>query len=199
MLREKNLEEDADSFLRSAVTKQTLQDRYPEASGGSAPSRAVPNEEVEERLRRSTAELTTRLNAAGLRKHFEGRMEKLRAEQVADASKKADMVRMASSSPQFSDMVTSQSKVRIAREVACQCAPGSDHAMFKRGSQTMRLPIAKSASFLINELSDGQSHSVETLTCDDPVERLCVCQVLINKDCVEIDHGQDSGNGSANL
>merc|ERR1719310_569285 len=110
-------------------------------------------------------------------------MQKLRREQM-ESSKKVGHGRRAPCT------VTTDSKVRIARGVSCKCTPGETVAFFKRGTQTMKLPIARTASYLLSQLSDGQSHLVETLTCEDPVERLCVCQVLIGKECVEIDDGQ---------
>merc|ERR1712139_399329 len=80
----------------------------------------------------------------------------------------------------------STSYVRITKGVRCECQPGSTRALFTRGSETLPLPIGESASYMISELCDGKPHLVSSLTCVDPLERLCVCQVLIFKKCLEV-------------
>eukprot|EP00933_Yihiella_yeosuensis_P083559 TRINITY_DN9779_c0_g1_i3.p1 TRINITY_DN9779_c0_g1~~TRINITY_DN9779_c0_g1_i3.p1 ORF type:complete len:143 (+),score=30.68 TRINITY_DN9779_c0_g1_i3:195-623(+) len=121
----------------------------------------------------------SKLTAADLRKHFEKRMEDLRQEQIEGSEEvgKCSLLREA--------LPSSKSVLRIATGIRCRCEPGTSVAHFKRGTETMALPIAESASRMLNQLSDGQNHVLESLPCDDPLERVFVCQVLIKKGCLE--------------
>ena len=85
-------------------------------------------------------------------------------------------------------MVKARSLVRLSPGMACECVPGSSVAMFQKlnTSQTLRLPISPTASKLISEIAEGSPRPVETLTCADPMERICVCQVLQMKDCLQV-------------
>merc|ERR1711972_150003 len=135
-----------------------------------------------QRLSRSAAELASHVSAAGLREHYARRMDKLREEQMEGAAK---MAAAASSSGPLG--LTSQSRVRVAVGVTCRCRAGDSTAYFKRGvSETLNLPIAETASYLIADLSDGAPHAVGSLRCVDPFERLCVCQILVFKGCLEV-------------
>merc|ERR1712182_127496 len=87
--------------------------------------------------------------------------------------------------------VMERSFVRVARGVSCRCNPGETSALFTRGSDTLRLPIAATASRLISALCDGKAHIVVSLPCDDHVERVCVCQILIFKGCLELAEAED--------
>lgn len=170
--------ESTDGFLRSAVTKQTLPSDDSEGQPDAAAKRAA----LEVRLNSSTAELQKKLNVAALRDHFEQRMEKLRQEQLAAAQK----LQSAAKPPSVRMMVMTRSFIRVSKGVSCKCVPGENQATFKRGGETLTLPIARSASYLISDLCDGVPHAVRTLRCEDAVERLCVCQVLVFKDCLEV-------------
>jgi len=177
-LREEGaLSKEADAFMRSAVTKNSLPDRY--RGKGSSPTEA--RAELESMLQGFAAELAKQVSAAKLRKHFDDRMETLRKEQSQSASRRTSQIRGHESS-----VILSTSIVRVARGVTCSCTPGEAEAHFKRGTETLHLPIARSASWLINGLSDGKPHVVNTLFCEDPLERLCVCQVLASKSCLEV-------------
>jgi len=173
---------DADGFLRSAATKHSLPDRYsgPHCAAPAAEVAARLREELEARLRRCAEEVVPRLGAAGLAEHYEARMEKLRQTQRSSA---ADVAKAAAESE---CLVAPGTAVRIARGVACRCVEGSSVASFTRGEATLNLPIAESASRMISRLSDGRPHVVDSLPCDDPVERICVCNVLMFKECLEI-------------
>lgn len=74
----------------------------------------------------------------------------------------------------------------MARGVAVRCTPGATSAHFTRGTDTMTLNIASTASALLAALSDQQIHRVDGLPCADPIERLCVCNVLLRKGCLEL-------------
>lgn len=177
---------EADAFFRKAVTKRTLL-RSPvnraslnaeEAEAMAAQQRA----ELKALLQKSVAELSKQVNGASLRKHFTERMEQQRKEQ-GEAAAKVLTSGMPSLPP---NSVTTRSFIRVAQGVTCRCEPGAVQAFFKRGSETLPLPIAKSASYLISELSDGKPRSIASLPCSDPVERLCVCQILVFKECFEV-------------
>merc|ERR1712046_386193 len=111
-------------------------------------------------------------------------METLRKEQADGAAK------MDSKFQDKEGQVFNTSYIRVASDVKCQCKPGESRALFSRGSETLPLPISPSASYLISELCDGKSRLVSSLTCKDPLERLCVCQTLVNKSCFELDPAQ---------
>jgi len=185
MLRQQFTAE-TDEFFRSAVTKSTLPEGHQGANGTDSgltkEQVAERREALEAKLKKSTAELASKLKATDVRAHFESRMEKLRKEQ-ADSADKFNSEPKALPIP---EALTSQSFVRISRGVQCKCVPGDAKALFKRGSETLALPIARTASYLINKLSDGMPHMVETLPCADEMERLCVCQVLVFKECVDV-------------
>jgi len=177
---------EADAFFRKAVTKRTLPNRSPLNRGApsteDAEAMAAQRAELKALLQKSVAELSMKVNGASLRKHFSERMEQQRKEQGEAAAKVVN-----SGMPSLPvNSVTTRSFIRVAKGVSCRCEPGAVQAFFKRGSETLPLPIAKSASYLINELSDGEPRTVASLPCSDPVERLCVCQVLVFKECFEV-------------
>jgi len=174
-LREGVFSEDADAFFRSAVTKQTRQLISDGAEDGKK-----QRVELEARLHRCTQELLERLSASGLRRHVAEKLEKLRSEQ-RDGLKKAQ----AATTPSMPDEISARSWVRVAEGVRCRCTPGDCFALFKRGDDTLKLPIAVTASHMISALCDGMPHALASLPCEDPVERLCVCQILIFKGCLE--------------
>ncbi|CAJ1345523.1 unnamed protein product [Effrenium voratum] len=70
----------------------------------------------------------------------------------------AEVQALGSSGPR----VLSRSLLRMTRGVQCRCSAGSSRAFFTRGSDTMTLNIA------------------------DPIERICVCNVLMRKGCLEL-------------
>eukprot|EP00929_Paragymnodinium_shiwhaense_P107812 TRINITY_DN74170_c0_g1_i1.p1 TRINITY_DN74170_c0_g1~~TRINITY_DN74170_c0_g1_i1.p1 ORF type:complete len:498 (+),score=92.85 TRINITY_DN74170_c0_g1_i1:101-1594(+) len=186
---------ETDSFFRSAVTKSTLPEGHQgpdgQGSGLSAEEIQKRRETLDAKLKKGAQELAGKLKASAVREHFEQRMEKLRKEQLASAEKYQSPPRV---SP-IPDAVTTHSFVRISRGVQCKCTPGDSKALFKRGTETLPLPIARTASYMINKLSDGQPHMLETLPCADEVERLCVSQILVFKECMEIvqeDYRSDS-------
>lgn len=161
---------DSDAFFRSAVTKHSQEDNP---------------ERLEQLLASSAADLASKVNGADFRRHITERMAKLRDEQASAAEE--ILVGSSAAGPLAPPgIVSSQSRVAVSEGIACRCQPGSTTACFRRGGDTLNLPIAASASGLINSLSDGKPHVVGTLPCEDPVERLCVCQILIFKGCVSI-------------
>ncbi|CAE8581858.1 unnamed protein product, partial [Polarella glacialis] len=164
---------ETDGFFRRAVTKRTL-------TRPSAEGRATLDEE----LRRSVGELFSKTRARDLRQHFDARMETLRREQLEGANE----VRKAAS--KSADSLTTGSRVRVARGVMCRCDAGSTKADFQRGGQTLTLSIAPTASHLLNRLADGLPHVLESLPCEDALERICVVQVFLQKDCLEIVSGE---------
>eukprot|EP00931_Biecheleriopsis_adriatica_P075638 TRINITY_DN49455_c0_g1_i1.p1 TRINITY_DN49455_c0_g1~~TRINITY_DN49455_c0_g1_i1.p1 ORF type:complete len:428 (-),score=78.01 TRINITY_DN49455_c0_g1_i1:75-1328(-) len=162
-----------DALFRSAVTRH---------------SRAK-SQDLEPSVKKSVQELLSKVKAADLRQHFNARMEKLRASQLTSAGE----VRAAPPGPKA---VTSRSTLRMASGVGCKCVPGSSTALFSRGSETMKLNIAPTASALLDRLSDGMDHVVNSLPCDDPIERICVCHVMLLKGCLDFAPGQhDSRSG----
>lgn len=169
-LRE-SLPEDVDAFFRTAVTKGTL--------------RASEDErrELEAKLQACTSALSSRLKASALREHFDRRMERRRMEQAEGAAKAQSIAEKASDPPSY---VTTSSRIQVSRGVKCRCVAGESVAHFTRGGETLSLPIASTASRMISKLCDGRPHEVEYLPCDDPIERLCVAQVLVFKECLEV-------------
>lgn len=170
---------EADAFFRSAVIKHTVPERYCK-DGAVLPDREAARAELEAQLLRCAGELAAQLTATGLRGHYRKRMQQLRSEQLGAAGK----VRATGRLPP--DGITTRRVVRISRGVKLQCSIGAKVAHFKRGSDTLSLPIAETASALFNALSDGQSHEVGSLPCEDPFEKICVCQVLLFKGCLEV-------------
>eukprot|EP00927_Polykrikos_kofoidii_P041716 TRINITY_DN3556_c0_g2_i1.p1 TRINITY_DN3556_c0_g2~~TRINITY_DN3556_c0_g2_i1.p1 ORF type:complete len:465 (+),score=65.04 TRINITY_DN3556_c0_g2_i1:83-1477(+) len=177
------LPDTSDALFRSAVTKSTLTD--PTSKAGVVSER---QKEVEAKLYNAVASFRSKLCSSALRDHFEQRMEKLRQEQLDGAAK---IERDSTWDPSQRNVVFSTSSIRVAMGVSCRCAAGDTVAHFKRGSETLSLPIERSASYLISELCDGRPHIVSSLTCHDKVERLCVCQILIQKECLEIADDND--------
>lgn len=163
VLREKCFSDEADLFFRSAVTKQT-------------PKGA----ELDPKLSRCAAELVAQLTAERLQQHFAERMAKLREEQTEEAAKVSSM------GPLPPGLVFSQSLVRLTPGIRCRCTPGSSVAQFQRGPETLNLPISPSASELIAALSSGEPQPVSSLPCQNPLERIGVCQVLVFKCCLEV-------------
>lgn len=186
LLREQSLSDETDKFFRTIPTRRDHKDRYPDAAQGGSRSSAEPKEQLEERLKTHATELTSKFNSKALRENFEKRMQQLRQEQRESAEKLQRNLSQATRPPH---LLTSTSSIRVTRGISCLCAPGSSNAKFKRGPETLQLPIFPTASHTISDLTDGKAHVVDTLSCTDPVERLCVCQVLIFKDCVEPSDG----------
>lgn len=178
-LRSGVLSKEADEFFRSAVTKNTPLGRKSFAGIGKELD-AASKDKLKEELTKSVSEVASKVNIESLREHYQQRMEKLRKEQREGAKKALH------GEPLPRNMVTTKTRVMISRDVQCKCSPGDDAAMFKRGTEVLRLPIARSASYMISDLCDGRPRVLGTLTCSDPFERLCVAQVLIFKECLEI-------------
>jgi len=172
LLLKKSLSSESDEFFRHAVTKAMRPDMNKENPSPDALS-------LETNLQKASAELLSKVTAKDFRKHFDARMEKLRQEQLEGAKQ----VRAAPEGPPH---VTSKSVLRIATGVRCKCAAGSSAAQFTRGHETMSLNIAPTASGLLGRLSDGKDHIVDSLPCDDPMERICVSQVMLIKGCFEL-------------
>jgi len=179
VLREADISKETDRFLRSAVTKHSVPRRSPKAD--STEAEAERRAKLEAGLKAAVADITQRINATSLREHVAKRMDQLRKEQAEGAAKMEGK-----SMPDAGQQVLTSSSVRVSRGVICECHPGQSHALFTRGTETLPLPIGETASYLISELCDGKPHLVSSLTCSDPVERLCVCQILVFKSCLEI-------------
>jgi len=197
LLRDGGLSAEADGFLRSAVTKRGVPERYLVHPGKGPVQDAVPaapaSGDLETKLGRFAGELAGRLSAAELRRHFAARMERLREAQREGAERA--LAASASMGPVPPDgTIQMHTLISVSRDVVCRCQPGSDTAYFKRGHETLNLPIASSASHLISRLSDGRPHVVGSLPCDDPMERLCVCQILVFKGCLEVVEGPGAGD-----
>jgi len=182
VLREAELSKETDCFLRSAVTKTTVPRRSPKAEMAEHKARLEAN------LKVAVSELSQKITASSLCDNLAKRMSELRKEQAEVAAKVALQIEDAGK-----DMVFDRSYVRISSGVICQCQRGDNKALFTRGSETLPLPIAESASYLIADLCDGKPHLVSSLSCTDPLERLCVCQVLILKKCLAV-VGKDEKN-----
>jgi len=183
VLLEGSLSQEADSFFRTAVTKHSMPERYFSSGlGGSADSAtAVNQKELAANLSRSATELAGKVSAAGLRKHMADRAKQLRDEQEKSSRKFLTETVVGAQ-----HVVRTTSFVCLPSAIACHCEKGAAVAHFKRGSETLNLPISPSASALIVRLSDAKPHVVASLPCDDPVERICVCQILIFKGCLEL-------------
>eukprot|EP00927_Polykrikos_kofoidii_P041715 TRINITY_DN3556_c0_g1_i1.p1 TRINITY_DN3556_c0_g1~~TRINITY_DN3556_c0_g1_i1.p1 ORF type:complete len:464 (+),score=67.00 TRINITY_DN3556_c0_g1_i1:89-1480(+) len=180
-----------DAFLRSAVTKST-----PAKQISDVDADPEQRSELEAKLRAAVADLRPKIGSSALRDHFEQRMEKLRQEQLEGAMKRQSD---AAWYPVKCNAVLSSRLICVSRGVSCRCSAGDRVAHFKRGSETLSLPIERSASYLISELCDGKPHLVSSLPCRDEVERLCVCQILVHKECLvlvdENDYtGQNNGH-----
>eukprot|EP00747_Dinoflagellata_sp_TGD_P166943 gnl/TRDRNA2_/TRDRNA2_190558_c0_seq1.p1 gnl/TRDRNA2_/TRDRNA2_190558_c0~~gnl/TRDRNA2_/TRDRNA2_190558_c0_seq1.p1 ORF type:complete len:454 (+),score=80.97 gnl/TRDRNA2_/TRDRNA2_190558_c0_seq1:89-1450(+) len=169
LLRSK-LSTEADALMRSSITRRSR------SSDTTEDVRA----DLQADLMRHVTELASKVNGADVREHYKQRMEALRQEQ-ADGAIRLPLDQLAQ---EFT--VRTNSLVAVARGVVCQCEAGGTTALFKRGDDTLALPIGRSASHMISEIADGRPHPVFSLTCEDPVERLCVCQVLCGKECLEI-------------
>jgi len=177
VLWETRFSKQADALFRSAVTKRTL---GPSGSDDSAEAIAERRSNLDSGLKAAVAELRQRVNAESLQKHVAKRMDQLRKEQAEGAAKAA-----AQRLPNESQFVTNRSFIRVATDVVCEFQPGDPRALFTRGSETLPLPIAQTASYMIAELCDGAPHRLTSLTCSDPLERICVAQVLVFKECLE--------------
>ncbi|CAK0902287.1 unnamed protein product, partial [Prorocentrum cordatum] len=187
LLMDKSLPSDADAFLRSAVTKPVVPERYGGGVGGAAVAgREGGRAGLEAALAGAAGELASRISAGGLRAHFLGQMRQRAEAQQAQAAKMRSKLEV----PPPPDFVLERRAVRVARGVQCTCQPGSTVARFRRGADTLNLPIESSASALVAALSDGKPHRVGTLPCEDPFERLSVCQILVDKECVEARWGK---------
>jgi len=191
-LRDGRLSLDTDAFFRSAVTRHTVPCRY--LKEVETEELASKGKELEARMGRCVAELASKITAAELRQHFGARMEKLRKAQLRAAQQTLAADGAGPQSPP--DVLRSHSAVLITTGVTCRCTAGSETAHFKRGSETLSLPIARSASHLISKLCDGNPHVIDSLPCDDPFERLCVCQVLVHKSCLEAAGPRARGPGA---
>lgn len=193
LLREEGrFSKDADKFMRTAITKQTLsasrggppekqtEDLSASRDGSPEKQTAGTDSTLAARLGKCASELSSCVSAEGFRQHYAQRMAKLRSEQRESAASTALAL--------TPGVLTDSSTVRVTSGVVCHCEGGGTVAYFKRGTKTLNLPIAESASYLIQGLSDGVCHRVGSLSCADPFERLCVCQVLISKECLEEVH-----------
>jgi len=163
LLRQSALAQETDGFLRSAITRRT---------------RAAGCDEAQ--LSSAAAEFASKVSAAGLVQHYRERMRRLRAQQTADATTSA------ANAPSKPAGVSSSTVLRVSDGVCAHCTDGSTAAQFKRGTETLNMPIADSASYLITDLTDGAPHKVSALRCADEYEKICVCQILVFKGCLEI-------------
>lgn len=153
---------DADAFFRSSLTRRTRKDVEKDSSM------------LDTSLQKYSRELMNKVSSADLRAHMHSRIKLMREEQVENAKE----VACASPRP---PVVLSSSILRLAPGVQCRCPPGGTSAHFTRGSDSMTMNIAPTVSALLDRLSDGQPHTVESLPCDDPVERICVCNIFLLK------------------
>jgi len=189
VLLESSLSQEADCFFRAAVTKHSRPERYfsSKTSLGSSSDEVadlateVKGRELAAKLSTSATELASKISAAGLRKHMAARAKQLREEQEKSARK--FLTERVVGAEQ---VVRTTSFVCVPSQIACHCEKGAAVAQFKRGSETLNLPISPTASGLIAKLSDALPHVVGDLPCEDPVERICVCQILIFKGCLEL-------------
>jgi len=194
VLLEGSLSQEADSFFRTAVTKHSMPERYfsnrtglgssshePMRSAVADSATGVNQNELAAKLSRSATELAGKVSAAGLRKHMADRAKQLRDEQEKSARKFLTETVVG-----IEQVVRTTSFVCLPSVVACHCERGAAVAHFKRGSEMLNLPISPTASALIARLSDAKPHVVASLPCDDLVERICVCQILIFKGCLEL-------------
>mmetsp|Transcript_14935 Transcript_14935/g.26170 ORF Transcript_14935/g.26170 Transcript_14935/m.26170 type:complete len:422 (-) Transcript_14935:30-1295(-) len=172
LLEKSQLSAESDEFFRHAVTKAMRPDMEGEKPGPEAIA-------LDANLQKAASDLLSKVTAKSLRSHFDTRMQKLREEQRQGS----EQVRAA---PQGPPRVTSKSILRIARGVQCRCLAGSSSVQFTRGHETMSLNISPTASALLERLSDGKDHAVESLPCEDPMERICVSQIMLNKACFEL-------------
>lgn len=156
LLQKENLSAEADAFFRSAMTRRTRDD--------------LAKPELGESVQRHARELLSKATVTDLQKHFESRIQQMRQEQLESAGEVRSL-------PPLEPMVLSRSLLRLAQGVRCKCDVGESRALFTRGADTMTLNIAVTASAMLARLSDGKTHHVDSLPCDDPVERVCVCNV----------------------
>jgi len=180
------LDEDTDKFLRSAITKRTF--TCTGVDGG-----ATLRTELRSRFEIAARDVASRITASGVRHHFSMRMEELRNAQKDAAAREAE----ANAKASRSNSVMESSSVRVAKGVECQCTANESVAFFKRGNETLPLPIAETASHMISALCDGVPHIVSSLPCADPVERLCVAQILVSKECLEVASDRTTGGGGS--
>lgn len=166
LLRDGSLRQNVSDFCRSACHKRLV-------SGESS------SESLDKNLNEAVHNLVGNVDASSVRAYFAKKMEQLRKDQIEQA-KKAMEVEVPP------EVVRTFSTVHVCGDVICTCKPGDNVALFARGPDTLRLPIAATASRLVSDLSDSLPHKVADLTCDDPFEAVCVCQVLIEKECVEV-------------
>lgn len=171
LLRDGSLKPDVSSFCRTACHKRLVNDESACQS-------------VDRSLRTAVDNLAGRVDAQGVREFFKKKMEALRKEQDDQAKQALDL-------KVPPECVRTYSRVRVAGDVECTCKPGDSVAIFARGADTLRLPIAVTASRMVSDLSDSLPHKIGDLTCDDAFEALCVCQVLIEKECLEIERSAD--------
>jgi len=194
VLLEGSLSQETDNFFRTAVTKHSMPERYGLSTSGldsfsdesmrcnvADSAIAVNHKELAAKLSRSATELARKVSAAGLRSHMADRAKQLRDDQEQRARKF-----LRESELGGERIVRTTDFVCLPRAIGCHCEKGAAVAHFKRGSETLNLPISPTASALIARLSDAKPHVVTSLPCDDPVERICVCQILIFKGCLEL-------------
>jgi len=81
--------------------------------------------------------------------------------------------------------VTEGSRVRLMHGISCSCAEDSTVAVFKRDTQRLELPIAKTQGPVIRSLT-SRPQNVTDLPCTDRFERLCVLQVLLSHDVLQL-------------
>lgn len=109
---------------------------------------------------------------------FEGRMAK-----VNEGSQRAHLQAMTLHPPR--PQVTEETRVRLMYGVSCWCEPDAEVAVFKRDTQHMELPIAKSAAVLIRSLT-ARPQKVKDLPCIDTFERLAVLQLLHDQGIIQL-------------
>lgn len=180
LLMDPSLSKETNAFLRTAATKRTLGPHRRDIND-SEEAMAERRSKIEAGMRAAVAEIREKVTASSLKERQAKRMEQLRNEQL-DGAKKITQQRL----PDESMVVTEKSYVRVARGVQCSCNPGDSKAFFKRGTETLPLDISPSASYMIAELTDGAPRAMSSLSCSDPLERICVAQILVFKECFEI-------------
>eukprot|EP00405_Crypthecodinium_cohnii_P023845 CAMPEP_0206495582 /NCGR_PEP_ID=MMETSP0324_2-20121206/48691_1 /ASSEMBLY_ACC=CAM_ASM_000836 /TAXON_ID=2866 /ORGANISM="Crypthecodinium cohnii, Strain Seligo" /LENGTH=444 /DNA_ID=CAMNT_0053980019 /DNA_START=147 /DNA_END=1482 /DNA_ORIENTATION=+ len=168
LMMDPNMSKESDAFFRSAATRRSwpAMGLDPKRKPGSIPEdvqEKAADEDKENKTplaklaSKSVDEFARMISAKGLKEHYQRRMAELREKQRTAAMEVAITIGRGEGPK---EAVWPSSSVRIAAGVKVSCQDGSSVAAFKRGEDTLNLPIAPTASFLISDLSTASPMSL---------------------------------------
>eukprot|EP00931_Biecheleriopsis_adriatica_P079424 TRINITY_DN52822_c0_g1_i1.p1 TRINITY_DN52822_c0_g1~~TRINITY_DN52822_c0_g1_i1.p1 ORF type:complete len:440 (+),score=97.69 TRINITY_DN52822_c0_g1_i1:42-1322(+) len=146
---------------------------------GSAGPAALDDEALDKKLEELLESWRSKVSAEAVLDSFEQRMERTnegQERQFIERCSDGGHVR-----------VTEKTRVRLMPGVSCRCEEGSEDVTFTRATDGRRLDmqVTRAATSLIRALTDRPQRVLD-LPCTDRFARICVLQVLLERDVLQL-------------